>query len=256
MRRAVFVALLVSLAVGISLALPKLRDGNPTTEAKKAVTKPDFKMTASYIEACSCDQFCPCYFNTFAKAHNGVHFCKFNNVLRVDKGYYKDTDLAGVKVWLSGDLGHEWGQGKADWLVFTFDPSVTEAQKAAMLDILPKLYAISAKGEYLPLQWKPLGVDAVPITWQVEKNVAHARLGNGKGEVILERIANNNQNPAKEVVIQNLKYWAAQSNTGFRMWKNKRHYYEGHGQKIDFSGTNGFLITIDFEGSASKPASN
>jgi len=26
--------------------------------------QPDFDMTASYIEACSCDMFCPCYFNT------------------------------------------------------------------------------------------------------------------------------------------------------------------------------------------------
>src|SRR5580700_478191 len=25
--------------------------------------KPDFSMTASYIEACSCDMFCPCYFH-------------------------------------------------------------------------------------------------------------------------------------------------------------------------------------------------
>ncbi len=243
MRRAVLVVLFVSLAAGISLA----QYGNPPAEAKKAVAKPDFKITATFIEACSCDQFCPCYFNTFAKAHNGVHFCKFNNVLRVDKGYYKDTDLAGVKVWLSGDLGHEWGQGKADWLVFTFDPSVTKAQQEAMMDILPKLY---------PLRWNPLGVDTVPITWQVEKNVAHARLGNGKGEVILDRFSSGNNNPAKDVVIQNLKYWAAQSNTGFRMWKNKRHYYEGHDQKFEFSGTNGFLITINFEGSASKVASD
>src|SRR5207245_10726948 len=34
--------------------------------------KPDFDMTASYIEACSCDMFCPCYFNTHSTNHTGM----------------------------------------------------------------------------------------------------------------------------------------------------------------------------------------
>lgn len=238
MRRALHLLLFVFLAAGLSLA---------QYASTPAAAKPDFKITASIIEACSCDQFCPCYFNTHATIHEGKHFCKFNNVLRVDKGYYKDTNLTGVKVWVTGDLGHEWAQGKGDWLVMTFDPSVSKAQQNAMMDILTKLY---------PLEWKPLGVDTVPITWKVAKDEAHARMGNGKGEVILARFSTNNIDPAKEVVVHNLKYWATQSNTGFRMWKNKQHTYEGHGQKFEFSGTNGFLITINFEGSAGKPASD
>lgn len=239
MRRALVLIVFVFFAAGVSLAQYR----QSPAESSQASAKPDFKITGTLIEACSCDQFCPCYFNPHPTAHNGAHFCKFNNVLRVEKGYYKSTDLAGVKVWLTGDLGGNFGHGKAEWLVFTFDPSVTEAQKKAMLDILPKLY---------PLEWRPLGVDTSPITWQVAKNEAHALMGNGKGEVILERFATGNNDASKDVVIQNLKYWAAQSNTGFRMWKNKRHYYEGHDQKFEFSGTNGFLITINFEGSASK----
>jgi hypothetical protein len=34
------------------------------------------------------------------------------------------------------------------------------------------------------------------------------------------------------------------------MWKTKHEYYEGHDEKTDFSGTNGFLITIHFTGKA------
>jgi hypothetical protein len=234
----------VCLAGGLALA----QYGTPE-KARSATesAKPDFEITASYIEACSCDQFCPCYFNDHATAHGDAHFCKFNNVLRVDKGYYKETKLDGVKVWLAGDLGSEWSKGKADWLVVNFDRSVSKAQQEAMSDILFQLY---------PMKWNVLGVDSIPIAWEVKDGTAHARLGNGKGEVILARFSGSNNNSNQEVVIRNLKYWAAQSNDGFRMWKNTRHYYEGHGQKHEFSGTNGFRVTIHFSGQAKKAAAD
>lgn len=245
MRRAFVLTACVCLVAGMALAQ---YGKSPQEKAPApAAAMPDFEITASYIEACSCDMFCPCYFNDHATVHGNAHFCKFNNVLHVDKGHYKDTKLDGVKVWLAGDLGGEWGKGKADWLVVTFDPSVTKAQQAAMSDILFQLY---------PLKWNVLGVDSIPITWQVKGDTATARLGNGKGEVILERISANNNDSKKEVVIRNLKYWGAQSNTGFHMWKNKRHYYEGHGQKYEYSGTNGFRTTITFSGQAKAAAAD
>jgi hypothetical protein len=51
-------------------------------------------------------------------------------------------------------------------------------------------------------------------------------------------------------VVRNLKYWHAQSNDGFRMWKNKHEAFEGDGHKFSYDGTNGFLITIHFSGNA------
>ncbi len=231
-------------AAAICLLAAGVAAGQSGQAPTPAAAKPDFQMTGSLIEACSCNLFCPCYFNDQAvAAHGGEHYCKFNNVLRVEKGYYKNTRLDGVKVWVSGDLGSEWGQGKADWLVVTFDPSVSKEQQAAMSDILFQLY---------PLKFSVLGVDSVPIEWKVQGDKAHARLGNGKGEVMLNRFAANNTNPKRDVVIHNLKYWGAQSNTGFRMWKNQRHAYEGHGKQFEFSGTNGFLITITFSGMAKQ----
>jgi hypothetical protein len=77
-------------------------------------------------------------------------------------------------------------------------------------------------------------------------------LNNGKGEVILERVKGDDAR--HEVVIHNLTYWMAQSNDGFRMWKNKHEAFEGAGHKFAYEGTNGFLITIHFSGNA-KPAS-
>ncbi len=247
MRRTFWSAIGVLLLAGSAFAL----HGNPAQEKSAApvAAKPDFAITASYIEACSCDMFCPCYFNDHATTHGDMHFCRANLVLRVDKGYYKDTKLDGAKVWVANDLGPDWSKGKGDWLVLTFDPSVTKPQREAMTDIVNQLY---------PMKWDLLGVDTAPIYWKVDTKtgVATARLGKGtgKGEVILERVAGDNSN--QEVVIRNLKYWGAQSNTGFRMWKAKHNYYEGHGKTTDTSGTNGFLITINFSGQAKKAAAD
>ncbi len=242
MRQILWAALGICLAASVALA----QYGAPA-KTKPGTAKPDFAITASYIEACSCDAFCPCYFNHHPTAHGSMYYCKFNNVLRVDRGYYKQTKLDGVKVWLSGDLGSEWGKGKADWLVVTFDPAVTKAQQAAMTDILLQLY---------PLQWNILGVDSQPIAWSVKGDTAEARMGNGQGEVVLERFSSNNVDPKKDAVIRNVKYWSAQSNTGFRVWKAKRNYYEGHGKMTETSGTNGFLIQISFSGQAKKAAAD
>ena len=216
--------------------------------AQEKTAKPDFDMTASYIEACSCDMFCPCYFNTHSTNHMEMgehhaeeHFCRANLVLKVDKGYYKDTKLDGAKVWIATDLGSDWSTGKDSWLVVNFDPSVTKEQQAALADILGQLY---------PIPWQKKAADTAAFTWSVntKTGVAHAKMNDGKGEVILEKVGGNSTD--HEVVISNLKYWGAQSNNGFRMWKSKHEAFEGDGHKFSYDGTNGFLITIHFSGNA------
>jgi len=220
----------------------------------KKAAKPDFEMTASYIEACSCDMFCPCYFNTHSTNHMSMgenhkdeHFCRANLVLKVDKGHYKNTKLDGAKVWIATDLGSEWSTGKDSWAVLNYDPSVTAEQKAALNDIIGQLY---------PFQWQKFDVDTQGFTWDVDEKTgtAKARMNNGKAEVVLEK--SKGDDPGREIVMQNLKYWQAQSNDGFRMWKSKHEEFEGKDHKFSYDGTNGFLITIHFSGMAKAAAGN
>jgi hypothetical protein len=224
-----------------------------TSYAEEKSAKSDFEMTASYIEACSCDMFCPCYFNTHStnhmdEHHMDAHFCRANLVLKVDKGHYKETKLDGAKVWLGSDLGSDWSTGKDSWLVVNFDPSVSKEQQAALLDILTQLYSA------IPFQKK--AVSNTAFSWDVDTKtgVAHAKMADGKGEVVLERVEGNK--PGQEVVMQNLKYWGAQSNDGFRMWKSKHEAFEGDGHKFSYDGTNGFLITIHYSGMAKAAAAD
>lgn len=237
--------IILILAIGLTGGLALAQYGASSQD--KAAAKPDFDITASYIEACSCDMFCPCYFNTHSTHHHDGEFCRANLVLRTDKGYYKDTKLDGAKVWLATDLGSDWSTGKDSWVVIHYDPSVTPAQKTAFNDILAQLY---------PMKWEHADVDTAAFMWKVDtkSGEAHAKMDNGKGEVILERVKGDDA--THEVVVHNLKYWLAQSNNGFRMWKTKHEAFEGHGHNFSYDGTNGFLITIHFSGQAKATAAD
>src|SRR5713226_8286547 len=124
-----------AFVVALALMIPALAQDVP------------WQARLQYIEACSCELFCPCYFNDHA-SHQGTgeHYCTFNNVFRVESGQYGETALTGLKVWLAGDLGADWAtKGEAGWLVATFEPSATQAQKDGMMAILTKIY---------PVKWK------------------------------------------------------------------------------------------------------
>ena len=206
-----------------------------------------FDLTSTYIEACSCDMFCPCYFNDHSTAHldpashEHKHFCRANLVFKVDKGRYKDVKLDGAKVWLSSDLGSDWSTGADSWTVITYDSGVTPEQKAAFNEIIAQLY---------PFKWGWVKTDIAAFAWNIDtpSGVATAKRTDGKAEVILDRVKGDK--PGDEIVMKNLRYWNAQTNDGFRMWKSRHEAYEGQGQKFDYSGTNGFLITIHFSGTA------
>lgn len=190
-----------------------------------------------YIEACSCDLFCPCYFNDHASHQgSGAHKCTFNNVARVTQGKYGDVDLNGVKIWLSGDLGADWGtKGQADWLVATFEPKTTPEQKDGLMAIMAKIY---------PVKWASAQMDTSDIAWSISPDgkSAHAKMANGKGEVKLTRYAG--ADPSKPSQIQNVRYFAAAWNSPFDLYHSE-HFYKGFGKSYSLKKANGFTITVE-----------
>src|SRR5262249_37779558 len=98
---------------------------------------PAWRMKADYVEACSCHLFCPCYFNKHAEYPH----CEFNMAVTVREGHSGNTNLAGAKYWLTGDLGDEWGtKKKAKWVIVSFDPSTTKAQRDPLAPMILKTY--------------------------------------------------------------------------------------------------------------------
>jgi len=190
-----------------------------------------------YIEACSCDLFCPCYFNDHASHQgSGEHSCTFNNAARVLQGKYGDVNLTGLKVWLSGDLGADWAtKGQADWLIATFEPKATKEQKDAMMAVLGKIY---------PVKWSSVQFDTSAITWTLSPDgkTAHAKLANGKGEVNLTRA--DGADPNKPSQISNTRYFGATWNSPFSLYHSD-HHYNGFGKSYDLHHANGFVITVE-----------
>ena len=155
---------------------------------------------AEYIEACSCNLFCSCYFNTKPE---GGHHCEFNNAIKFTEGHVGDVKLDGLKAWLSGDLGGDFSKGEMKSAVMTFEPGITKAQQDAMMYVLGKIY---------PVKWAQAAVDKAAIVWEKNGMNAHAKLGNGEGEVTLTGVKTPD---GKQSVLQNVAYWGAPKNGGF-----------------------------------------
>jgi hypothetical protein len=212
----------------------------------RAQTKPAvWSLNATLIEACSCTMFCPCYFSTVPSGHGHgsmvEHFCRFNMAYRVNQGSLGNVDLAGVKLWIAGDLGADFSKG-AEWAEITFEPSVTKAQRDAITTIVPHVY---------PVTWKAfsIGKDAA-IDWTATNDRAEARLAGGKAaHIVLNRNVGMTSSPT---VMNNLRYFGAPRNTGFILMPNEVQAYRVGSKPFEYKGTTGFMITYDIKASDVK----
>jgi hypothetical protein len=194
--------------------------------------EPQFYMKAHIDEACSCPLFCPCYFN----AEPAGDRCNFNNVFTVEKGNYGRVKIDGLKAWLSGNLGDNFGDGKTEAVIAAFEPSATQEQVDAFMKIATKIY---------PVTWeKVVTTDRTPITitHSASKHVASRGDGHGHVELTLPEASASNGKTVPE--IRNLKYFAAPKNTGFKLYYGT-HRYSGHGYDYNYTKRNGFTIDIE-----------
>lgn len=199
----------------------------------------DWHFNGTVIEACSCPMFCQCYFNPEPAlkmtAQGPERFCKFNMAYRVNQGHYGGTDLAGVKFWVAGDLGTTWKDGTTQWAVVTFQTGTTEAQKAGVAAALKHIF---------PVKWQSFEIaEDADIEWTAGAERAEAKLAGGdKAQIILNRWQGMDGGTA---VFENVAYFAAPRNNGFKMMPNAIETWKVGDRAFEFSGTTGFMITID-----------
>jgi len=224
----------VALVLGVTVFFAE--EGKVTLAGTEAT--PAWTFNATVMEGCSCPMFCQCYFNTAPAIHHDgdkiSRYCRFNNVFKVSKGMYGNVNLKGVKFWLAGDLGTEFSDGRVDWGVLTYDPSVTASQREAINEILAKLF---------PVNWDSYEVaEDASISWMNTKDRAEAKLGGGKiAELVLKSKEGVADGP---VVIKNLRWEAEDSNDGFILMPNEIQAYHSGKHPFETKGTNGFMVTI------------
>ena len=212
----------------------------PVISATKAE---DWHFNGTVIEACSCPMFCPCYFNTQPALnhteHGAEHFCRFNMAYKINKGHHGDTDLAGVKFWIAGDLGANWKEGNTEWATVTFQPGTTDAQKAGVATALSHIF---------PVKWKSFEVaEDAEIEWSATEDRVEAKLAGGtKAHTILNKWQSME---GKTGVLQNIAYFGAARNTGFKMMPNEIETWKVGDKAFEFKGTTGFMVTVDMKSS-------
>ncbi|MBI4445398.1 MAG: DUF1326 domain-containing protein [Acidobacteria bacterium] len=198
----------------------------------------NWHIKAHIDEACSCPLFCPCYFNT----EPANDYCNFNNVYTIEKGHVGNVRLDGMKVWLSGNLGDNFGDGTADKVVAAFEPSARQEQIDAFMQIATRIY---------PVKWGEIVTadrTEITITHAADRHVVTR--ADGKGKVELVAASRSANNPSKPPLIQNLRYFGAKKNNGFGLFYGT-HSFKGHGLDYDYKDRNGF--TIDIESGSDMP---
>src|SRR5215471_1597259 len=192
---------------------------------------PAWRMKADYVEACSCHLFCPCYFNKHAEHPH----CEFNMAVKVRDGHSGPTNLTGAKYWLTGDLGDEWGtKKKGSWVVVSFDPSTTKEQRDALAPMILKTYG---------LEWGELKVQEAPIEITRTGDIVEAKLGDG--QLARMKLKREPGADGKGVVLKNVKYFGAQNNDGFELYRSIEHSANSQGHQFSYTDRNAFLISID-----------
>ena len=243
--------------IATGLFLPGCSAGTPATQPAMAAPSGPTKLAAAgdakpaaewdvsldNIEACSCPTFCQCYFNDRPALHeagaegheHAMRYCRFNNAFKVAKGSYNGSSLDGLKFWIAGDLGANFGKGQMDWAVLHFEPGATPEQREALKAIATAIF---------PVKWNSftIGADA-KIDWQKTDDAAEAKLDDGKlAQIVLKQ---NRGSDDKPVVLQNVKFWAAPRNSGFAVMTNEIEAYRGGNQPFEFHNTNGFFTRIE-----------
>jgi hypothetical protein len=219
--------------LGAVLALGMSLPGCSAAGAGAAPAPQDDKswaIRAEYIEACSCNLFCACYFQT---SPDGGRCCEYNMAVKILSGHVGKTKVDGEYYWLSGDLGGDFTKGLKG-VVITFDTRTPKEKREAIGFLISKLY---------PHKFDSVKTDEGPITYQKDGWNGHATLGD-RAEITLKGVKDGNGEPS---VIHNLQYWGAQKNDGFYLAFSD-HRYKGNGYDYTHKHRNGFFITVELAG--------
>ena len=93
------------------------------------------------------------------------------------------------------------------------------------------------------LEWGELKAQEAPIEISRTGDVVDAKLGGG--QMATMKLMREPGADGKGVVLKNVKYFGAQNNDGFEMYRSLEHSADVQGHKFSYSDRNAFLISID-----------
>jgi hypothetical protein len=181
---------------------------------------PNWHVTATVAESCSCTIACPCNFG----GEPNRNPCEGNRLIAIKSGHYEDVDVAGVSFLVTFTM--------RTWSKIYVSDKVTPQQEKAVEALLPLAFAGFHKGM--------LSFTKAPITMEVTDT--HVRFSGPESSVDMELMRGFN---GRAVKVLNLPSAAFQDYTQYRSVVH-RHASATH--SFSHSGTNGFTSHMDVGG--------
>lgn len=199
-----------AFVLGLSTALLAL-------VAPPKAAAPNWHITATVAESCSCTISCPCNFG----GNPNRNPCEGNRIIAIKSGHYEDVDLAGVTFLVTFEM--------RSWSKIYVSDKVTDRQKDAVEALLPIAFAGFQRGM--------LSFTKAPIT--MEMTTSRVTFSGPESSVDMEVMKGFDGKPVK---ILNLPNPAYQDYTQF---KSVSHTHKSTDHSWSHSGTNGFTSTMD-----------
>ena len=178
---------------------------------------PNWHITATVAESCSCTVSCSCNFG----GEPNRNPCEGNRLIAIKSGHYENVDLAGVSFLVTFTM--------RSWSKIYVSDKVSAAQQQAVEALLPIAFAGFHRGM--------LSFTKAPITMDItEKRVTFA---GPESSVEMEVMRGFD---GKSVKILNLPNPAYQDYTQYR---SVSHKHSSDKATWNHSGTNGFTSTMD-----------
>ena len=199
-----------AFVLGLSIAMLALA-------APPRAAAPNWHITATVAESCSCTISCPCNFG----GNPNRNPCEGNRLIAIKSGHYEAVDLAGVSFLVTFEM--------RGWSKIYVSDKVTDRQKDAVEALLPIAFAGFHRGM--------LSFTRAPITMEItDKRVTFSGPESSVDMAVMTGY------DGKPVKILNLPNAAYQDYTQF---KSISHTHKSDKATWSHSGTNGFTSTMD-----------
>jgi hypothetical protein len=178
---------------------------------------PDWHLTATVAESCSCTISCPCNFG----GEPNRNPCEGNRLISINSGHYEDVDLKGVAFLVTFTM--------RSWSKIYVSDKVSGKQMAAVEALLPIAFAGFHRGM--------LSFTKAPITMDITES--RVTFSGPESSVEMEVMRGFAGKPVKVMNLPNPAY------QDYTQYKSIVHKHSSDKATFSHSGTNGFTSTME-----------
>src|SRR5579864_2203342 len=179
--------------------------------------EPNWHLTATVAESCSCTVSCPCNFG----GNPNRTPCEGNRLIAIKSGHFEDVDLAGVTFLITFEM--------RGWSKIYVNDTVSDRQQAAVESLLPIAFAGFHRGM--------LSFTKAPITMEITDR--KVTFSGPESSVEMDVMRGYDGKPVKILNLPNPAY------QDYTQYRSISHTHKSEKASWNHSGTNGFTSTMD-----------